>query len=698
MRALLLVIVLCQAAAQNPPKLIRVSPLGGQRGASVAVELLGTNLANLRGVEFDCQDLVWTRTASHNAGTVTGEVRIHPQAALGSHLMRVITTEGPSTSLIFNVGQFPDLAEKEPNDTVPAAQAVARLPVEIQGRLDGAADTDVFSFQAKAGERWQFEFRAIEFGSGAEARMFLQSSDGRRVAFNDDRTDYDENPTIEHRFSESGTYRLKIDQYRGPRGFNFGKLCAYTLRISALPRVDHVFPLGLKKGAGTRLRVAGQALDQTKSVYLTPARRGDYARMTLPYTMPIRFEADPETAAHSARIAGRVVTRKADQIEVEVEVPAGARSGLWRLWVEGPQGVAEGLMTEVLEASVRVFHGAVSTGPSSHVIQAKAGQPLHVWTLATQLGVPQLDTVIELQDRDGRKLAEADDVVAGQGSLVGNPDSSLYFTPTADGPLTVVVKDRLGRAGPGFVYLLKIDASRPGFQLVTTPENFAVGRGKSADLKVHLIREAGFEGEVEIWCEGLPAGIPAPRGRFRADQLFEPNSDGADMIIPEIAFRIEAPASLAAGAYPIRIFGKAAVDGRVVEAHNAMMLGPLLDLWNFNRRPSPGLSVAVYDPLPGSLSAQTGSLAVSRGGSATLELRAEGLAGDAPIRVTGLPRGVNYRVSGRQGSQVTLQFEGGPDAPVGVYEITGEVDSGDRKISTQVIVLSVTASESSGGR
>ena len=46
------------------------------------------------------------------------------------------------------------------------------------------------------------------------------------------------------------------------------------------------------------------------------------------------------------------------------------------------------------------------------------------------------------------------------------------------------------------------------------------------------------------------------REKFRADQLFEPNADGADMIIPEIGFNLQAAAS--AGTYPIRILGKAA--------------------------------------------------------------------------------------------------------------------------------------------
>ena len=49
----------------------------------------------------------------------------------------------------------------------------------------------------------------------------------------------------------------------------------------------------------------------------------------------------------------------------------------------------------------------------------------------------------------GKKVAESDDVVAGQGTVIGNPDSSLFYTPQEDGPLFLTVFDRLNRGGPG---------------------------------------------------------------------------------------------------------------------------------------------------------------------------------------------------------------------------------------------------------
>ena len=199
----------------EPLNLIRLHPLGGRAGTMVEVEILGSRLDGATGVEFDCADLVWKHTIHREAGRVSGVVWIAPGAALGGHMLHVLTGNGPTTSLLFNVGQFPAMIESE-SRTAPS------LPVEIYGRLEGAADSDQYWFAVKAGERWQFDLMAMEHGSAVEARMILLGSHGERLAFNDDRDQYNENPLIEHTFVEDGVYAVKVDQYRGPRGFTFG--------------------------------------------------------------------------------------------------------------------------------------------------------------------------------------------------------------------------------------------------------------------------------------------------------------------------------------------------------------------------------------------------------------------------------------------------------------------------------------------
>jgi hypothetical protein len=693
----------------SSPKIVRVYPLGGQLGTAVQVEILGEYLANSTTVEFDCHELHWTKTLSASSAKLLGLVSISPEAALGSHLLRVVTLDGVSTSAIFNVAQFPSRLESEPNNLSSQAQAIEALPVEIQGRLDGAVDIDVYAVRVRAGERWTFDFRSIEYGSAAEAKMLLLDAAEKRVAFSDDRNDYDETPLIDHTFTSDGTYFIKLDQYRGPRGFNFGKNCAYILRISALPQIQFASPLGFRTGGTVRIKLRGIGLERLEKVHLTELRQAEYARMTYPYTVPIHFRPDPPTASRVDPLHGKVLQREAALAEVTFDVPPGAKTGLWRLRGVSAGGTSDGVTVEISDVEEHdelqatsvdwrtgelAINGEISHPGEEDVYRfdAIAGKPLHFWTLAAQLGGPQLDTVLVLRDAAGKILVEEDDIVAGQGTLIGNPDSSLYFTPEQDAPVFLTVRDRLRRGGPNYSYRLKVRSERPSFQLFTTPENFTVARGDASEIKVHLIRERGFAGEVTVWFEQVPPGIEAPRGKFRADQLFEPNADGADMIIPELIFRIQAPETLPLGNYPLRILGVATAEEksearRVVQAQTTLLQGPLLDLWNFIRRPLPHVSMTVCDPPPARIESLSGSLSLKRGESATLELKVERLDESASIQLKELPTGVNGRLNGRQADQVTFVLEALPEAALGSFEISAETTLKNRRITTQPISL-----------
>ena len=293
--------------------------------------------------------------------------------------------------------------------------------------------------------------------------------------------------------------------------------------------------------------------------------------------------------------------------------------------------------------------------------------------------------------------------MAGQGTLIGNPDSSIFYTPQQDGPLRLVVRDRLGRGGPGYQYRLKIRSEKPSFQLVTTPENFTVPRGGSGEIKVYLIREAGFDGEVAVRFDGLPAGITAPPGKFRSDQRFEPNADGADMIIPDIPFRVQVPQSLEAGTYAIRVYGVPAEqagssDERLVQAHTTLILGPILDAWNFIRRPLPAILLTVVEPFDVRLSGEPPELDLRRGTTSMLTLKAENVPKDAGVQLMNLPAGVTCRLASRENDQISFNLEAASNASTGISDISAEVKVGNRWASTRPIKLTVLPAEPGRGK
>ena len=328
----------------------------------------------------------------------------------------------------------------------------------------------------------------------------------------------------------------------------------------------------------------------------------------------------------------------------------------------------------------------------TYQIQAVAGEPLHIWTLSTQLGIPHLDPVIKLHGESGKKLAENDDTVGAYGTLIGNLDSTLFYTSEKDQRLTLTIEDRTKRGGPSYQYRLKVASEKPAFQLFTTPENFSVERGGAAEITVHMPREQGFDGEATIWFENMPAGIEAPRAKFRADQTFEPNADGADMIIPQIKFRIEAPESIEAGIYPIRVLGvvtedESNPDRRVIEANTCLMMGPLLDLWDWVRRPLPEITMTVVEPTDVELSLESKSLTLQQGKSGEVKLKAVNLPDGSQIVARNLPTGISYRVASHDDDQIAVQIEAGEGAQLGPSQFSLESKVSGRWASAGLVQL-----------
>lgn len=598
-----------QGAAKDDPEesawVDRMQPFGGARGETVEVTLVGRDLTGPLDVVFDDPRLAWSDTVSIDGETVSGRVRIAADAPLGPHIATLRTQRGRTNSRLFYVDAFHSVSEIEPNDLPDAAQPIDLQSQVLYGMLPDLPDRDFYRFAAKAGERWVFDVRSIEYGGFLECNLTLLDSHGRAVRFSDDRDDYLETPTLEHTFRETGDYLLAVDQYRGPQRVNCNNNCGYMLRISQTPTLRAAFPLGAKRGSASTISIRGSGLEGLRSVKLLPVRSAEYYRLTFPYSMPL----EPDGLARHPAIEGKLLGPAADDgAQVRFDIPAEAPSGLWRLWLESDAGLVDGLSLEIQDAPEQ-FEGIGSIDPSlgpvvvngsldsdqeedSFVVQARAAQPLHFSILAVQLGLPSIDPLLELFDAEGTLLAEHDDLMTGQGTVLGNPDPSLYYTPKADGELRLVVRDRIGRGGPEFVYRLKVDHDRPGFQLLSDPENVSVRRGSDGSVGVLLIRDPGFDGAVELWAEA-PDGLSIGKGAFRVDQVFGPSADGDNMIIPQVFLPIAVDAAAATGDHRIRIFGRSP-DGTQSEAYSTLWIGPPRGR-NDVRRPLPHILVNVRE-------------------------------------------------------------------------------------------------------
>ena len=120
------------------PWIDRVVPLGALRGTTVAVELHGRFLSNVTGVVFDSTDLRWVETKEASSGRVVGSIAVAKNAALGPHRLQLLSQDGPSNSRLFNVTQFPAVAETEPNDRLEQAQPIELTSQILDGYMKGA--------------------------------------------------------------------------------------------------------------------------------------------------------------------------------------------------------------------------------------------------------------------------------------------------------------------------------------------------------------------------------------------------------------------------------------------------------------------------------------------------------------------------------------------------------------------------------
>ncbi len=594
-------------AAEDPsdPWIDRIEPLGGQLATAVEVTLVGSNLERPATLEFDSPHLAWQATGTAGQGALTGRIVIGADAPLGPHIATLRTPRGLSNSRMFYVDRFASTPEVEPNDTIASAQTIRLGPQTIQGGMYQLKDIDTYRFEARAGERWTFDLRSIEYGGFLENDMSLLDSDGNRVAFNDDRDEYLETPFIEHTFERSGTYYLKLDQYRGPQRVNCHKNCGYMLRIGNLPVAHAAFPPGARAGRQVELSLRGRWLQDVERIWLAPVRRSEYYRLTFPYTIPLRG-----TDAAPWRLTVDIEERHGDRVTGRLTIPSDAPRGLWRIWTESPGGSTDAISFEVSDMAEPDCARAISPSPEGvacngvlgrhdeeheYWLELRAERPVVVTTLAAQLGLPNIDTVLELFDSDGSLVAEHDDLMSGQGTVIGNPDSMLYFRAPESGRYRLVVRDRIDRGGPDMVYRLRIEEREPRFALLAAPENLNVIAGATERIDVLMMPEPGFRDAVDVWIEGSPQGVSEALGQFRAEQFFGPSGDGDNVVIPTAFLDVAVAADLPAGDYPLQILGRARGSDETVEAFSTLWIGPPRKR-NDVRRPLESVRLTVVDP------------------------------------------------------------------------------------------------------
>ncbi len=376
-----------------PAVLRSVTPTGVVRGGTATLTLEGARLAGATGVFFD--DPAITGRVLPDADEKKGD-RLQVQASVGSdsrlgvHRLFVQTPLGTTGAVSFAVGGWPEVAEREPNDSPAAAQPIA-FPATVTGVLDHSGDLDCFRFTARAGQELVFQLLGASIRSKINAVLTLREAAGRVLATANPTGSRPE-PLLGHRFVAAGSYVIEVRDVENAGG----KEVTYRLNAGEFPVATAVYPLGLRRGG-------------TRAVALTGFNLGP--RRSEPVTAP----AATSLRGQTVKLPGEWLVAPSLAVGEDPEIEEATRGG-------GP--TQRQLVPVPITVNGRIDGPDGAAADDSFRFPARRGQRLVLEVAARRLGSP-LDSLLEVLDARGRPIERATVRPVAETALVlNNRDSN----------------------------------------------------------------------------------------------------------------------------------------------------------------------------------------------------------------------------------------------------------------------------------
>ncbi|MGZ0169592.1 MAG: PPC domain-containing protein [Planctomycetales bacterium] len=479
---------LVKSTFAEPPHVSYIFPAGGQRGTEVSFKVGGHYLHE--GCPFEMTGpgvtaspriertkTVWfegplipqpaSQRKEDYPKDYLGSVKIAKDSPLGIRRWRVNTSQGVTSRMKFVVGDLPEVIEKEiDGEPVPAT---VQLPVTINGRIFPREDVDIWTFDAKAGERISCEVNAARIGSPLDSRIEIRSPDGSVLTENVDALGVDS--FVQFVAPKAGRYECRIHD------IEFGGLQHYVYRLTIRkgPWLESVYPLGGRRGDTVTLQLSGTDLPASDAPFSIPKDADRQLNLSLPNVasngvtlvtgdMPEYLEAEPNDATDA---------EKSEAVPV--------KSGM-------------------------VFNGRIDKPGDVDLFRfsAEAGKTLLLEVQSSRLGT-QLDSVLSVLSSDGKQLKENDDLAGGI------PDSRIVWEVPDGDSFFVQIRDQFDHQGGNqFAYRISVaEVSEQHFALKLPLDTVNIEQGAETKLKIGIDRSFGFKGEVELSVEGLPEGVTA---------------------------------------------------------------------------------------------------------------------------------------------------------------------------------------------
>jgi hypothetical protein len=413
---------------------------------------------------------------------LTLEITLPKSLRSGDYELRLSATNGLSNPLMFQIGQMPEVSEKEPNDMPAKAMSLPAFPVLVNGQIM-PGDVDSFRFHARKGQTLVFEAAArslVPYLADAVPGWFqsvltLYDTKGNQVAYDDD-YQCSPDPVLIYTVPADGNYVLSIRDsiFRGREDF------VYRISIGELPFIERIFPLGGAANSTADVSLYGANLPVTKMNLKTGYNAPDI-----------------------------------QQIRVEKN---GIRSNVRNFSISPLPDTPEREPNNQFSQAQTVTNDIVINGtigkPGDQdwfCFEGRAGEKKTVEVLARRLGSP-LDSRLTLFNAQKQALATNDDVADKSfGLITHQADSRMDVTLPATGIYFVRLNDQQGKGGDDYAYRLMIGKEQPDYQLRIAPASLRIPRNGTAIATVHAIRSGGFTGEIQLSAPDAPSGVELQR-------------------------------------------------------------------------------------------------------------------------------------------------------------------------------------------
>lgn len=571
-------VVMCVSAtslwAQLPStQFSSIFPPGGKFGTTVDVQVSGADQIDLTQLVFSHAGIKATqKTSKPNEflpeAPVQGQfsVTIAGDVPPGIYEARVVGRYGVSNPRAFTVGIHEELVERGGNNSVASAFEIG-VDKTVSGWVD-ANNVDHFKLALKEGQRVLLDCAAQRIDSRLDGTLIVYDPSGREIARSRDSIGTD--PFIDLTATVGGDYIVALYDfvYRG------GNDSFYRLTAHMGPHVDFIFPPSGVAGSNDQYLIYGRNLPNGQASDLK------LDGVTL-----------EQVAVNIPLPSDETTTRQLDIAELVVPQAAVLDSYAYQFNTANPMPIhfARAPVVKEIEPNDDPSKSQQVTVPCEFVgqfyprsdddnlqFEAKKGEVFYIDLISQRLGlttdpylIVQRVTKNDMGEEVVTNIATVDDPGDRNGRIGSNfdtstDDPSYRLTADQDAIYRVTVRDQNGNAvpDPRNVYRLSIRAPQPDFRVVAIAEQIqapvnaaavlagttSIRRGGTTLYDVRIERREGFDGEVVVTAEGLPAGVTC-----RATHIGSTQNSGS------LVFQAAEDAAAWSGS--IRVLGKATVDG-----------------------------------------------------------------------------------------------------------------------------------------